>query len=93
MAPGRKTGGRDFPRGNRGRPVGAKDRVPRTLRSMVAALYQEHGPELQERILKGMLSREAYRYFGIAAALEKQQHELSGPNGGPIPTIVHEHHD
>jgi len=75
----------------KGRPQGAKDRVPRSIRGMLAALYEQHGDALEERLLKGLLGRDAHRYFAIGAGLEKQQVEHTGPDGGPV-KVVHEYH-
>lgn len=43
MAKGRKTGGRDFQPGDprAGRPPGAKDKVPRSIKATIRQLYEE----------------------------------------------------
>jgi hypothetical protein len=41
MAKGKKSGGRNFKKGNRGRPHGAKDKLPRTLKGNLKAVLEE----------------------------------------------------
>jgi hypothetical protein len=73
MARGRKTGGRNFPMGNPGKPKGAKDTVPRAFKGSIRVLYQEFisgRPELfriaLERGLKAAPPK-SFPYFQLGA--------------------------
>ncbi len=69
-----------------GRPKGAKDGVPRSFRSLcVEYLNSPKGyKDIQAAIDKGIVGKQAHRYLAILASLEKQQHEVSGEDGGPV---------
>ena len=58
-----------------GRPVGAKDKVPRGFRALAQEVVAEHSDDVQRALLNGINSRHSFRYLMILAHLEKQQHE------------------
>ena len=77
MARGRKTGGRDFVKGNPGGRLGAKDKVPRgCLRAAVARL-QEEEPELVYDAMCGSLKDRRAR-VGMLGVLAKIEGEAEG---------------
>lgn len=85
MALGRKTGGRDFPKGNPGRPVGARDRAPRTFRALAQQFVDTHEADIEASLERGVRDRrQSHKYLAILAGLEKQQVELGGAGGGPV---------
>ena len=80
MAKGRKTGGRDFAKGNPGRRVGAKDKVPRgCLRAAIARL-QEEEPELVYDAMCGSLKDRRARVgmLGVLAKIEGEVVDVPG---------------
>lgn len=58
MAIGKKTGGRDFRPGEGGRKKGSKDKVPRTFRASVRAIFAEIASTkpkvIRKAIVKGL---------------------------------------
>lgn len=54
MASGKKTGGRNFRRGNPGKPKGAKDTVPRgsrkTVRQMLENILARSGAQVEKKL-------------------------------------------
>lgn len=75
MAIGKKTGGRDFPKGNGGRPVGAKDHYPRTAKRAITELLEKFGndTELISRVLHNGLTARAPSSFPYLRLLVEQQ--------------------
>ncbi len=67
-----------------GRPRGAKDAVPRTFRGLCLEYLSKHADDVDAAIAKGVTGKQAHRYLAILASLEKQQHEVSGEDGGPV---------
>ena len=73
MARGRKTGGRDFKKGEGGRKPGSRDEVPRTLKASIKRVYEEiaaEDPALIRRALEQGLRAEppkSYPYLQLAA--------------------------
>jgi hypothetical protein len=73
MARGKKTGGRNFAKGQGGRTKGAKDKSPRGFKGSIRALYQEFmsgGPDLLRIVLERGLKaapQKSFRYFQLAA--------------------------
>jgi hypothetical protein len=74
MARGKKTGGRNFKKGNRGRPKGAKDKVPRTFKASIKNIYERLAidePALYEnairRDLKSKRGSVAFQHTQLAA--------------------------
>lgn len=58
MALGKKTGGRDFRPGQGGRKKGSKDKIPRSVKASIAAIYEEvasDNPEIiRDAIVRGL---------------------------------------
>lgn len=54
MAKGKKTGGRDFKKGEGGRQKGAKDKVPRGFKRSIRALYEQLADEQPETFRKAL---------------------------------------
>lgn len=75
MAKGSKTGGRDFRPGapGPGRPKGSRDKVPRTFKASVRAIFAEVAEEqpalLRDAILRGIQADppKSYPYLQLAA--------------------------
>jgi hypothetical protein len=73
MARGKKTGGRNFKKGQGGRKKGAKNKVPGSFKSSVKALYEEiaaKAPELlHNAIVKGLKAAppKSYQYLQLGA--------------------------
>ena len=73
MARGRKTGGRDFRKGCAGRPMGARDAVPRSFRASVRAILAEVASEnpnlIRGAILRGLKAAppKSFQYLQLAA--------------------------
>lgn len=75
MARGFKTGGRDFQLGapGPGRPKGSRDKVPRTFKASVRAIFAEVAAEqpglLRDAILRGIQADppKSYPYLQLAA--------------------------
>lgn len=72
-----------------GRARGSKDKTPRSFRALVRHVIGANEAAVKKAFLEGITGKDAHRYLAIAASLEKQQHEVSGPEGGPIQ--VHDH--
>lgn len=70
MARGRKTGGRSFKKGNRGRPRGAKDKFPRgSIKAIYVGLAQGR-PELFGRAIVAGISAKppfSFQYLQLGA--------------------------
>ena len=70
MAKGKKTGGRDFQKGNLGKPTGAKDTVPRSVRKSIKAIYENiltrSGAEVEKGIER-RLKRGDFLHVKLAA--------------------------
>lgn len=98
MANGRKTGGRNFKKGQGGRKKGAQDRVPRGLKAKITDSIRKlyvallaNQPDLFERcVIKDLQHAGAAGFHHVQLAAfyidgkptEHVQH--SGPDGGPI---------
>jgi hypothetical protein len=73
MARGKKTGGRNFTKGQPGRQKGAKDRVPRSFKESIRALYQElaiEQPELfRAALVRGLKAppSKSFQYLQLGA--------------------------
>ena len=68
MARGKKTGGRSFPKGNPGRPKGAKDKISRTgIREMFENIVARRG-NLVETGIERRLTKGEVRLVELAAA-------------------------
>jgi hypothetical protein len=73
MAIGKKTGGRDFRPGQGGRRKGAKDRIPRTFKASVRAIFEEvaatHPQMLRDAVTKGLAAPppKSYPYLQLLA--------------------------
>jgi len=68
----------------RGRPKGAKDKAPRSFRTLAREVVAEYDADLKRALLEGCTGKHAYRYLAILASLERQQVELGGEDGGPV---------
>jgi len=89
MARARKTGGRDFRRGNPGRPKGAKNKIPGSVKASIKRIFEELGAEYPEEwraaIRRAMKQGggTGFRYFELAAAYldgrPVQRHSLETP--------------
>lgn len=94
MARGKKTGGRDWKKGEGGRPKGAKDKTPRTVKASLIAIYEKleaEKPELFERaILDGLAAKApvSLPYLRMWAEYREgkpvERHEVTGKDGGPL---------
>lgn len=67
MARGKKTGGRNFKKGHgKGRPKGAKDKVPRSFKASIRVLYQQLAadrPDLFENaVVKGLSAKPPFSF-------------------------------
>lgn len=66
MARGKKTGGRNFARGNKGKPKGAKDIVPRGFKRSIKALYERLADEqpalFEQALVKGLKARAPFSF-------------------------------
>lgn len=74
MAKGKKTGGRNFKKGHhRGRPKGAKDKVPRSFKASVRRVYEELGSSdptlLMDAVRRGLKAAppKSYQYLQLGA--------------------------
>lgn len=74
MAKGKKTGGRNFKKGQGGRKKGAKDKVPRSFKASIKNIYERlatEEPELFEgairRDLKSKRGSVAFQHTQLAA--------------------------
>lgn len=80
--------GRPFQKGQvanpRGRPKGAKDKLPRTFRALAAEILAEAPDDVKSSLLAGVKGNQAHKYLAIFANLEKQQVEVTGADGGPV---------
>lgn len=84
MARGKKTGGRNFKKGQGGRKKGAKDKVPRTFKGSIRALYVElanERPELFRAALERGLKSASPKSFPY---LQMGAHYLDGK---PVETV------
>lgn len=84
MARGKKTGGRNFKKGAPGRPKGSKDKVPRTFKASIRAVYQElatEKPELFRTAIERGLRASAPKSFQY---VQLGAHYLDGK---PIETV------
>jgi hypothetical protein len=74
VARGKKTGGRSFAKGNPGRPKGSHDKIPRTVKASVKAIFEKLAVEDRdawERALKRTMRKGgavAFPYYNLAAA-------------------------
>lgn len=93
MAIGQKTGGRDFKKGEGGRPKGAKDRLPRSAKQAVAGLLEKLGSdvELIESVLKKGLAARAPSSFPYLRLLVEQNVGAPDQNVNTKTTVVHKH--
>lgn len=83
MARGKKTGGRDFKKGEGGRKKGAKDKVPRGIKRSIKYVYEEladKDPDLfRECVKRGLKSgTRAFPFLQLGA------HYLDGRPALPI---------
>ncbi len=73
MAIGKKTGGRDFRPGQGGRRKGAKDKIPRTFKASMRAIFEEvaatHPHTLRDAVTKGLTAPppKSYPYLQLLA--------------------------
>lgn len=74
MARGKKTGGRDFKKGQGGRKRGAKDKFPRSFKASIAAVINEVAVEdpalIKSCIVRGLKAAapKSFAYLQLAAA-------------------------
>lgn len=67
-----------------GRPKGAKDSIPRTFRGLARKVVSENPDAIERALLNGCKGKDAHKYLGILAGLERQQVEVTGEGGGPV---------
>lgn len=72
----------------RGRRHGVKEKHPRTFRALMASVVTDQPAVILAAMQEGLAGKQSHKYLGILAQLEKQQHEHSGPDGGPMTTKV-----
>lgn len=96
MAKGRKTGGRNFTKGDKraGRPKGSKDKIPRTWKHSLKVVFEEvcaeHPDVLHAAMLAGFRAGapKSFPYLQLAAHYIDGRPitvlELTGKGGGPI---------
>lgn len=89
MAKGKKTGGRDFKKGNGGRKKGAKDKVPRGLKAKIVGSIREMyealltgEPELFEKRIRRDLQR-----GGGSVGFQHVQLAAHYLDGKPVETV------
>jgi len=78
MAKGKKTGGRNFKKGEGGRKKGAKDKLPRSFKRSIKVLYEQladQRPELfAKALVRGLESRPPFSF----SYLQMGAHYLDG---------------
>ena len=81
MARGHKTGGRNFAKGNAGRPVGAKDKVPRGCMRAAIERLQGEEPELVFGAIRDSLRDRRARVgmLSVIARIEGESLTLDSP--------------
>jgi hypothetical protein len=96
MARGKKTGGRNFTKGDprAGRPKGSKDKIPRTWKGSIKAIFEAISSEqpelLRDAMVKGLKAKapKSFPYLQLAVhyidGRPRQAIELTGADDKPI---------
>lgn len=94
MALGKKTGGRNFKKGQGGRKRGAKNKIPRSFKRVAEEFFKEvhseHPDLLSTAVLRGLKSRpatairyvELWMHYAFGRPVERLEH--TGKDGKPI---------
>lgn len=85
MAKGRKTGGRNFKKGQGGRKKGSKDKVPRSFKASIKAMYERLALE-EPQLFEGAIKRDLKSRRG-SVAFQHTQLAAYYLDGKPAETI------